>query len=369
MPILNFYHDSYKECRKAFLCAAQEVKALHTIIESIPLNELQEDLFTDIVHLKSEGKNPLVVLTSGLHGIEGYVGSALQLFLMAKIFSREIDISGIDLLFVHAVNPWGFKNNRRVTRNNIDLNRNFSLTDDLFQIKNPGYSKIRSILEPGKKYSRRSLEHFTFPLKIIKSIQENSKSTLVQAIGEGQYEYKNGIIFGGKDFEKENINISKALRKYCDPYEKVVIIDLHTGLGKRGKLQLLNAPRIPDQVKQQVNKLFDNRLIDDSDDNFFKEHGSFLDFVWEMNKEKECLPVMFEFGTINSDNLFGALRTLKTMIIENQAYQLGSKTSQDKTYIDRIFLDMFYPRDINWRNEVIKQFYDTINKILPKLKT
>ncbi len=368
MPKKILFYNSYEECRKAFLNATQEIKSLQTSFEVIPVNKSENGLYTDISYFKNEGKNPLVIITSGLHGIEGYVGSALQLSLLKQIGNEVIDISGIDLLFVHAINPWGFKNNRRVTRNNVDLNRNFSMTEDLFQIKNDGYSKIRSILEPIKKYSRRSLEHFTFLLKILKCIQKYSKATLIQAIGEGQYDFEKGIIFGGKAYEEENVNITDVLKRYCALYDKILIIDLHTGLGNRGKLQLLNAPKVPYQVKQQVNELFENRVIDDSDDNFFKEHGSFLDFAWNINKEKTCLPVMFEFGTVNSANIFGALRTLKTMIVENQAYQNGCKTSQDKAYIERIFLDMFYPKEEVWRKEVIKQFDETINKAISKLK-
>lgn len=368
MPKQSLFCNSYEECRKAFLNTTQEIKLSQSSFESIQVNKSEKGLFTDIAYFKTGGENPLVIITSGLHGIEGYVGSALQLHLLKQICNKEVNISGIDLLFVHAINPWGFKNNRRVTRNNVDLNRNFSMTADLFKIRNEGYSKIRSILEPDKKYSIRSLEHFTFLLKILKSIQKYSKSTLVQAIGEGQYEFENGIIFGGKAFEEENVNIANVLKRYCSPYDKILIIDLHSGLGKRGKLQLLNAPRIPNIVKQQVNELFDNLVIDDNDDNFFKEHGSFLDFVWNINKEKICLPVMFEFGTVNSESLFGALRTLKTMIIENQAYQNGCKTSQDKAYIDRVFLEMFYPSETHWKKEVIKQFDETISMVFSKLK-
>lgn len=369
MPKHSIFYNSYEEYRKAFLNATQEIKSYQASFESVPISASQEGLFTDIAYFKTGGENPLVIITSGLHGIEGYVGSALQVYLLKQIGNEEIDISGIDMLFVHAINPWGYKNNRRVTRNNVDLNRNFSMTADLFQIKNEGYFKIRTILEPDKKYSRRSLEHFTFLSKILKSIQKYSKSTLIQAIGEGQYEFEKGIIYGGKAFEEENLNITNVLNRYCSPYDKILIIDLHTGLGKRGKLQLLNAPRVPNIVKQHVNELYDNMVIDDNDDNFFKEHGSFLDFAWNINKEKTCLPVMFEFGTINSESLFGALRTLKTMIIENQAYQNGCKTSQDKAYIDRAFLEMFYPSEALWRKEVIKQFDETISMVFSKLKT
>lgn len=363
------YHKTYEESRKAFLCAAKELKDLQIHFEAILQNETQDDLYTDIVHIKNEGENPLVIITSGLHGIEGYVGSAMQISLLTQIKSKKINITGLDLLLVHAINPWGFKNNRRVTSNNVDLNRNFSMTDDLYQIKNTGYSKLRAILEPTKKYSRRSLDNLIFPLRFLSNIIKYSKPTLMQAIGEGQYEFEKGIIFGGRTFEEENIGITKALQIYCEPYKRILIIDLHTGLGKKGKLQLLNAPKIPNLVKQQVNDLFDNKIIDDNDANFFKEHGSFLDFIWNMNKEKICLPVMFEFGTVNSENLFGAFRTLKTMIIENQAYQKGCKRSQDKTYVDRIFLEMFYPKGSTWRSVVLKQFHETISIAFSKLKT
>lgn len=369
MPNSRFFHDSFEECRNAFLCAAHEINGIQVQFEEMSINDSGSQLFTDIVHLRSNGReNSLILITSGLHGVEGYVGSALQLYLLDKICKREIDLTGVDLLFIHAINPWGFKNNRRVTRNNVDLNRNFSMTEDLFKIRNDGYTKIRSILEVNKYYSRRSLANWTFLFKILKSIQKYSKATLVQAIGEGQYEYERGIIFGGKSFEQETLNVTQIIQKYCAPYKKIVAIDLHTGLGRRGKLQLLNAPRILTEVKQEVNELFNHQLIDDNDSNFFKEHGSFLDYVWNINIEKDCLPVMFEFGTVNSENTLGALHTLKTMVIENQAYHSGCKTDKDRAYINRIFMEMFYPKDAIWRNEVISQFHETIEIILSKLK-
>jgi predicted deacylase len=366
MSYSEYFHNSYEECRRAFLSAAKKVN-LPATVETIPVNESEENLFTDIIHIKNTGVNPLVIINSGLHGVEGYVGSALQLVVLDQIINGKLNTSGMDLLLVHAVNPWGFKNNRRVTRNNVDLNRNFSVTEDLFKIKNEGYAKMKRTLQPESRYFRWSLDHIAFPFKILKNIIKYSRSTLVQAIGEGQYEYERGIIYGGNRFEEETITIANALQRYCSVYNKILIIDLHTGLGKKGKLQLLNAPKIPVEVKCKVNELFDNRVIDDSDSNFFKEHGSFLDFAWEINKERVCLPVMFEFGTLNSDNLLGGLHTLKTMIIENQVYQNGFKSSSDKTYVESKFIEMFYPKNLVWRNEVVIQFQDVFSNVVRKL--
>ncbi|NJK97048.1 MAG: DUF2817 domain-containing protein [Bacteroidales bacterium] len=91
----NFYHSSYQECRNAFLCAVGEVKHLQTSIEAMPVSESQDGLFTDIVHFKNKGENPLVVITSGLHGIEGYVGSALQVFLLNQIMMKKLISPGL----------------------------------------------------------------------------------------------------------------------------------------------------------------------------------------------------------------------------------------------------------------------------------
>lgn len=368
MSKYSTYKNTYDECRNAFHLATKEIKASRVTFESIQVSNTYENLFTDVTHIKNCGENPLVIIISGLHGIEGYVGSAMQTFLLNQINAKQIDSTGLDLLFIHAVNPWGFKNNRRVTSNNVDLNRNFSQTEEIFKIKNTGYTAMKEILQPDKKYSRWTFGNITFLVKIVKSIARYSKSTLIQAIGEGQYEYKKGIIYGGKSFEEENKNITKILKKYCKPYENILVIDIHTGLGKRGKLQLLNAPKIPKEVKIKVNELFDYKVVNDEDENFFKEHGSFLDFVWNINKEKNCLPIMFEFGTINSENILGALRTLKTMIIENQTFHNGFKSYQDKKYIDQTFLEMFYPSDTKWRNEVMNQFKEIIQHVLRKFK-
>ena len=68
----------------------------------------------------------LLIVSSGCHGIEGYCGSGLQVALLrdGALRARARD-AGVALLLVHAMNPWGFSHGRRVTFENVDLNRNF----------------------------------------------------------------------------------------------------------------------------------------------------------------------------------------------------------------------------------------------------
>lgn len=141
----SYYLNSYEECRTAFLKSISNNKGKYnTLNQSIQVESANDSgLFIDLSHFKSHHKtNNLIIFTSGLHGIEGYTGSTLQRFLIDKMMTGEVSTEGNDLLFVHALNPWGFKNKRRVNEKNVDLNRNFSITEDLFFLLIPDIQKF-----------------------------------------------------------------------------------------------------------------------------------------------------------------------------------------------------------------------------------
>jgi hypothetical protein len=68
----------------------------------------------------------LLVLSSACHGVEGFCGSGAQVALLGDAsFHAAVRQSGTAVLFVHALNPYGFSWWRRTTHENVDLNRNF----------------------------------------------------------------------------------------------------------------------------------------------------------------------------------------------------------------------------------------------------
>jgi hypothetical protein len=92
-----------------------------------------EELCIDIVIIRSaqddeEPQQPISVLvhTSGVHGPEGYVGSAIQRDWLAnfKIRAQQPLPKGHLAVLVHAVNPFGMAWWHRFNENNVDLNRN-----------------------------------------------------------------------------------------------------------------------------------------------------------------------------------------------------------------------------------------------------
>ena len=120
------FSANYEQAREKFLLAAQEAglpveQHLHPF-----RGPRGEDLSMDVVRDGPADARALLVVTSACHGVEGFAGSAVQVACLRDAgwrgyaHAREVAV-----LYVHALNPWGFAHLRRVTHEKVDLNRNF----------------------------------------------------------------------------------------------------------------------------------------------------------------------------------------------------------------------------------------------------
>ncbi|KAL7488896.1 hypothetical protein ACHAW6_014492 [Cyclotella cf. meneghiniana] len=123
-------------------------------------------LITLCIPSRNENKeNFNIIHSSGVHGVEGYLGSAIQLrFLHELIIQNEKrldsqqDTGSTDgelrqVLLIHAVNPHGMRHHRRTNENNVDLNRNALSAEEWKSIRSrdpnfSGYVDLDSILNP-----------------------------------------------------------------------------------------------------------------------------------------------------------------------------------------------------------------------------
>jgi hypothetical protein len=80
----------------------------------------------DVVRDGPADADRLLIVSSACHGVEGYCGSGVQVAALADAEWREkARAQGVAVLYIHALNPYGFSHIRRVTQENVDLNRNF----------------------------------------------------------------------------------------------------------------------------------------------------------------------------------------------------------------------------------------------------
>ena len=360
--------ETYPACRDAFLgVAAGWLEQEAGELSYLPIaSATGEELGIDVLYLPArERPERLLILTSGLHGTEGFVGSAVQrMFLREILQPAQLDRLGV--LVIHGINVWGFSHLRRVTENNVDLNRNFALDASLFDTPNEGYLAVDGLLNPSGSVNLRSLGNRFFTVKAMANIVRYSMGALRQAVLQGQYEHERGIYFGGHAFEPHKAALEPLLREKVSGYDTVFIVDLHTGYGERGRLHLFPNPVEDAATREAVEDLFPGQQVDwgDSDD-FYTIHGSFVDWVGLLLGDGQRFrPMVFEYGTLDSQTTSGSIDSIHRTILENQGFQYGYVRSEDKEEVLRLHREMFYPSDPAWRAQVMEQSRQVLRQAL-----
>ncbi|MFZ5477136.1 MAG: DUF2817 domain-containing protein [Myxococcota bacterium] len=223
------FSTSYEEARDRFRAATAGVE--HGAIEVV------DGLTIDWAFTGDPDARRVLVFSSGLHGVEGYGGSAMQLEMLARG-------TGAATLWVHALNPWGMKHLRRVNENNVDLNRNFLAPGEVWAGADPGYVALEGLINPP------SPPGFDFFLvKAAWNIARVGFAALKNAVAQGQYEYPKGLFYGGKEFQPGPRKALELFDRFLVGRERVVHVDLHSGQGKfAGRMLLLEGDPAPEQV-------------------------------------------------------------------------------------------------------------------------
>lgn len=365
---LVYYNESYEECRQAFRHEAQLLLSQYEQAElsfvRVPC-EKDNDLSIDILYLPPlRETDKLLVLSSGVHGVEGYTGSAVQQMIMKELITPDA-LSEMGVLIIHGVNPYGFKYLRRVTENNVDLNRGSEIDSTLFEKKNPGYSELYDLINPKGQVSTNSFANQFFYLKSISKILKASMSVTRQAIVQGQYEYPEGLFFGGSDFESQIDSLRMILPEYFASYNTILEIDLHAAFGSRGVLHLLPSSIDDPELIRKTESIFEGQHIEwGNTDDFYTISGGFADaFLSKLNPDALYLSMVFEWGTFDTKKTFGSIKSLQTMVNENQGSHYGYKNDNQERKIKRAAMELDYPSSEAWRSNTMETGRDMLSLV------
>ena len=187
-----------------------------------------EALAVDAAWVGPAGARLVLVLVSATHGVEGFCGSGAQSDWLSG--ARELP-DDTALLLVHAINPHGFAWLRRVTEENVDLNRNFvdfrrPLPD------NPGYEELAADLLPA---ALSGADYEAAEARVRSYRDEYGESRFQMARSGGQYTHPRGLYFGGKEPTWSRRTLEQVIVGYeLGARRSVAVIDYHTGLGPFG---------------------------------------------------------------------------------------------------------------------------------------
>ncbi|HLX28074.1 MAG TPA: M14 family metallopeptidase [Casimicrobiaceae bacterium] len=306
LDIAACFADSYEEARAKFVAAAKaRGLALERHVHPNALGAQGEALSIDAAVFGAGDASSLLVLLSGVHGVEGFCGSGCQVALLSDdAVIAAVERTDADVLFVHAVNPYGFSHLRRVNESNIDLNRNFrDFAKPL--ARNDAYGAVHSIVVPD-----------TWPptpensAAIGAYIARHGALALQAAVSSGQCDFADGLFYAGREAAWSNVVLRDLLARYGKNRTRIGWIDVHTGLGPWGHGEKIFCGPDDSLMIERARAWFGADVTSYYDGS---STSALLDGVAFQAALDACPHVQFtgiglEFGTLSFAQVFEALR-------------------------------------------------------------
>ena len=354
--------------------ALQDLTAeLGTQISSYAI-DAEDGLYIDSFYLPSTGeKTNLVVLTTGVHGMEGYIGSVMLDVFFEEIYpTLNCDTTGV--LVVANVNPYGMKYKRRYNENNVDLNRNFILDWDSFDLSsNKDYPEVVSFLQPEGKIGNGFWHEIGFYASLAKEAVTKGADKVSDALLTGQYEYPAGVYYGGKGDEKSTAYLKSVFQACLDgEYENLVHIDIHSGYGPRYNMVIFNSV-YETMTEAETKQAFGyDYVISHDSESFYATTGDTTDYFYRLAESKrseaDLFSTCFEFGTIG-DSFLDSILSLKYTVDENRQHWYPTNNKIVTETVQQNYCELFYPTETERREKTIEDFKNAMFGVLgAKLK-
>ena len=354
---MRYFSSSYDEARSRFLVAARDSGAL----VDTHFTDRADKLAIDIAIMEQKGlagsEYRNLVISSGLHGVEGYFGSAVQLALLDHFKHHKLP-QQIRLVLIHAMNPYGFKYDRRFDQNNVDLNRNFHHVDDLYTGAPAGYTSLYEFLNPASTPAMFEM----YRLRALWNILKHGTPALKEAIVGGQYQYPAGIFYGGAGASETTNIIINHSNHWIGDSEMTVHIDLHSGLGAFATHKLLvNEIHDSDNWRWYVDTFGGENLETQNVGTAYKITGSFGDWMQQHFRNRRYYFLGAEFGT------YGPIRVLGAIRAENRAHHYMSANTKQYIAAKQELKECFLPTSNKWKMAVINDSIGIVSKAVEGL--
>jgi hypothetical protein len=340
------FAQSYAEARSAFTAAAEAAGA---VLHSHPhplLGRDGEPLAMDVARCGPADAPALLIISSGCHGVEGFCGSGVQhALLQDAAFLAQARAAGVALLFIHALNPYGFSWWRRVTHENVDLNRNWQ--DYRAPLPaNPAYDEIAHLLLPAhwppSAENEAALADF---------VARKGERALQAAVTAGQYSHPQGLFFGGHNPTWSHQTLRHVLQDEATRCARLGWIDLHTGLGPSGHGERIFACRDDAAALARARAWWgaDVTSIYDGSSSSSLLTGLMWGVAYDECAQAEYTGIALEYGTVPVPEVLLALRAEQWLENHPEA------PAEQRVAIKRQFRDAFYTDTPVWKQRILEQ--------------
>ncbi len=334
------FPDSYASARQQVLAQLNLLTQAQHYHYPCPGNAPDgQALCTDSIWLGAENAHKVLVVLSGTHGVEGFVGSAIQIDHLGLIATGHLTLpADTAILFIHALTPWGYAWLRRCDANGVDLNRN-GIDFSLPLPENCGYESLKNALLSSDK-AQRLAAFSEFELK-------HDRPALEIAISGGQYTDQTGPFYGGILPAHGRLVTETVMRNYALHERDLAVIDLHSGLGSYGYGEII-CDHQPSSTGTQVAHAWygGSVTLPALGTSTSVPKTGLMDYLWHDIMTAHSCFVTLEFGTYPTNQLFDVLL---------QDHQLWAREDNDSARLEhsKNMHQHFCPNDDAWKVMVL----------------
>ncbi|SFP84872.1 Protein of unknown function [Variovorax sp. OK605] len=350
----TLFSADYATARDKFL-AACTLRGLTPQTYAHPLAGAQREMLsTDVVRVGPANARRVLVLTSGVHGVELFAGSGCQVDWLLTQHSAELP-PDTAVVLVHAINPWGASWLRRYTEDNVDLCRNF--IDHSALPASPAscaYDPLHAAIDLDPQDTDAAARGDAMLADFAKA---RGNDALYNALMAGQYTVPNGMGFGGQAPTWSRMTIEAVLRRHCAAATDVCIVDYHTGLGPYSYGSIVALQQGDDL--QRMREAFGRWVVavheGSAPDDFSPVAGHTTPGYERALPHARVTAGVLEFGT-------GRPRHMLDLLVRDQREWARGLGRTQLPGVRRELLDFFYPDDAAWQRSLVDQSRQVIGK-------
>jgi len=355
MNASQYFPDSYAAGRDRFRALAGAAGgALHAVPHP-KRGPDGGDLSVDAAWFGPPEPARALLVVSATHGVEGHCGSGCQAGWIAGGGPGRLP-RDTGALVIHAINPHGFAWTRRVTEDNVDLNRNFvDFTQPL--PANPAYDDIATALHP-KEWTAAAQAASQDALNAYAKV--HGDFALQGAIQRGQHRHANGLFYGGTAPTWSRRTFLDLANRFLGRCRAVGFIDLHTGLGPYGYGEpiCMHRPGTPGHARALDWYGKDMTTPESGDSKSAIVIGTLGQGLERELKNTAMTGMALEYGTQPVPDVMRALRA------DNWLHLHGDLNSAEGRAIKRQVRDAFYQDHDDWKEKVLARAIDLIGRAL-----
>ncbi len=314
-----------------------------------------EPLSTDVAWFGPQTARRLLLALSGTHGVEGFCGSGIQVGWLASGRQRDLP-PDTAMLLVHAINPHGFAWQRRVTEDNVDLNRNFVDHARPYPV-NDGYEQLREAICPvAWSAEARAAADAT----LADYGARHGAMALQSAISSGQYGHAAGVFYGGSGATWSHRTLAAILHRLGRHARSVAFIDLHTGLGPCGHGEIMNNHAAGEPSFARVGDWYGGEATstEAGSSSSAPIHGDITIGVVGALRHADVAGITLEYGTVPLDDVLNAVRA------DNWLHAHGGPGNAEGRAIKAEIRRAFYPDTDGWKAQVFERAQDVLDRAL-----